>query len=88
MPTEITHDDARAFALAFLDAAIRAGRGPVTFTTTEDGDVGVILFDVGEAAEIHGWGDTAEEALIHAAYRGLFPELESAAIEPSPEVKP
>lgn len=75
--TEFTDEQTMTFALAYLDAAIRAGRGPITFAMTEDGDVGVWLFDDAgdENVKSHGSGDDAEEALINAAYRGLLPDI-------------
>jgi hypothetical protein len=78
---EITDEQCREFALAYLDAAIAAGRGPVTFAMTEMGNVGIWIFDDGENAKAHGTGDTAEEALISAAYNGLLPEIAAAAKE-------
>lgn len=80
---KVSDDQCREFALAYLDAAVRAGRGPITFVTTENGDIGVILYDDArdEKVKVHGSGDTAEDALIDAAYRGVFPDIALVARE-------
>lgn len=67
------------YALAFVDEAVRAGRGVVTFGMTEDGDVGVWIFDDAEDAKSNGVGDTAKDALFSASKSGRFSDIVAGA---------
>jgi hypothetical protein len=51
--------------LLWLTWKVNQGRGPITFCSTEDGDIGV--FDsTEESAKAIGIGDTAEQAIVAA----------------------
>lgn len=81
----LTDKQTMTFAFAYLDAAIRAGRGPITFATTEKGKVGVWLYGIGaDDSPAHGSGDDAEGALINAAYRGLFTDIADVTEDDEP----
>jgi len=66
----IDEDGTRQFVLAYIEAALTHGKGPLTFVKMDGGKIAFWLNSAIPGGP-HGTGTTVEDAVINCAYRGL-----------------